>query len=151
MIVIAGHWEIGYKAPVMEAYEWAFPLRDFGVTEWAMCPVSGVRNPDKQVNLKEFPNYKEMLDYYSDLQRVYLEPRNNKYNPETVWLHDFEHPDDCIYIFGSAHKNPTIGTLRDEDVVVSIKTKLDNGVLWSNQCVTVLLYDRMIRYGSNNT
>jgi hypothetical protein len=145
MIIVAGHWEIGYYAPIMESYHWAFPLRDFGVKEWLMCPVSGVKNPDPQVNLKEYPDYASMFEDYPDIPRVFLEPRTKHYNPDTIWLHDFKHPEDVIYIFGSAHYNPSIKYKRDQDAVVSIKSMIDSGVPWSNQCMMVVLYDRMIK------
>lgn len=145
MIAVAGHWEIGYYAPIMEVYHWAFPLRDFGVKEWFMCPVSGIKNPEQQVNLTEFPDYAAIFEKYPDIPRVFLEPRTNHQNPETIWLHDFEHPKDCIYVFGSAHFNPSLGHKREQDIVVSIKSMMDSGVPWSNQCMMVVLYDRMVK------
>lgn len=146
MVKIAGHWEIGYMTPIMEANFWNLILRDFEISEWYMVPVSGIRyNEQRNVNLTEFHTYDEMFEAEKSLKRVFLEPRTKHYNPDTIWLHDFEHPEDCLYIFGSAHYNPTLSHKRDEDVVVSIKTIQDKGVLWSNQCLAVLLYDRMVK------
>ena len=145
MIKIAGHWEIDYMVPLVESYFWSWPIRDFGLAEWLMCPVSGIKNPEKRVNLTEFPDYKTMLSSCADLQRVFLEPRTNHQNPDTIWLHDFEHPKDCVYVFGSNHYNPTLSNKREQDVVVSIKTVQDKGVIWANQCMLLVLYDRMIK------
>lgn len=151
MIVVAGQWEIGYNAPLMEVYQWSLPLRDFGISEWLMTPQSGITNREHQVTLKEFENYDDMLSSYEELPRVFLEPRTRHYNPDTTWLHEFEHPKDCIYVFGSAHYNPTLKYKRKNDHIVTIKTKQDKGVLWSPQCAVVLLYDRFLKeqYGSN--
>lgn len=146
MIKIAGHWEIGYMTPIIEGYLWSLLLRDFGVKEWLMFPVSGINNNEqKRVELKEFHTLRDILKECGDLQRVYIEPRTNHYNPETIWLDEFEHPEDCVYIFGSAHFNPTIGNLRDGDKVVSIRTIHNRGVLWANQCVAIVLYDRLMK------
>jgi hypothetical protein len=146
MIAVAGHWEIGYMTPIMEAHFWNLVLRDFGVSKWFMCPVTGIRhNEVNTVDLIEMENFHMILDECKGLPRVFVEPRTRHSNPETTWLHDFTHPADCIYVFGSAHKNPTIGHERDQDKVVSIKTHQDKGVLWSNQCLALILYDRMVK------
>jgi len=143
-VKVAGHWEIGYMAPIMEANHWNLVCRDFGVDEWLMTPVSGIRNNEAHnIELCEFADYPSMLDSCGDLTRIFIEPRTEHQNPNTIWLHDFEHPKDCVYIFGSAHYNPTITHKHEEDKIVSIKTLHDKGVLWSNQCLLVVLYDRM--------
>jgi hypothetical protein len=143
---IAGHWEIGYNTPYIEANYWNLALRDFEVGEWLMTPVSGIfRNDQEQVRLIEFNSYEEMLGSCEELPRIFLEPRTSKFNPETVWLHDFTHPKECVYVFGSAHYNPTLNFKREGDEVVTVKTKQDKGVLWSHQVVAIILYDRMIK------
>jgi hypothetical protein len=145
MIAVVGHWEIGYCTPIMEASYWNFVLRDFGVSDWRMTPVSGVRHNEQQkVTLTEFHSYNEALEG-CQLHRVFIEPRTRRFNPVTTWLHEYEHPDDCIYIFGSTHRNPTLGRVREEDDVVSIKSKLDSGIPWASHCLMVVLYDRMVK------
>lgn len=145
VVKVAGHWEIGYHAPITEVYYWGFVLREFRVEDWLMAPVSGIKNPEERgVNLTEFPDYDSMLESCGDLTRVFLEPRTRHQNPDTIWLHEFEHPENCVYIFGSAHCNPTIRHKREGDYVVSIKTPREGSVLWSNQCLALTLYDRMI-------
>lgn len=148
MIHVVGHWEIGYMTPIMEHYYWAFVLRDFEVKHWWMNPVSGIRNTEERlVKLRERHSYDEIFeDLDKNLLRVFIEPRTKHHNPNTTWLHDFEHPRDCVYIFGSAHYNPTLNYKRAQDMVVSIKTIKDVGGLWSNQCLAMVLYDRMIKW-----
>ena len=152
MVVIVGHWEYGYLLPMVEIPFWNLPLRDFEaeVDQWWMCPISGVHNGEQmRVPLFERKDYPQILDELDpSLPRVFIEPRTRRFNPVTTWLHDFEHPKDCVYIFGSAHKNPTIGNKREKDEVVSIKTINDDGVLWSNQCLVIVLYDRIMKDGS---
>jgi hypothetical protein len=146
MVVVAGHWEIGYNTPIIESNYWDFPIKDFGVIDWMMVPVSGIKNHQNQtVNLQEFNTYGEMLDSRPELPRVFIEPRTKHQNPDTIWLHDFTHPTDCIYIMGSAHYNPTLYHKREGDTVVTIKTEHDRGTLWAHQCVTIVLYDRLVK------
>lgn len=145
MSTVLGMWEIGYHAPVSEQYYWSLPLRDFGITEWNMVPVSGIKNAETKVQLNEWVGYEAFFEEHPDLKRVFLEPRTDHQNPATVWLHDFDHPEDCVYVFGSAHYNPTIAHCREGDSVVSIKSENDKGVFWADQCACIVLYDRMVK------
>ena len=146
MIKVAGHWELGYMTPIQEQYYWSYPLRDFEIKDWLMTPVSGIQNQEHlNLNLIEYKDTQTMLHSCFELKRVFIEPRTAHQNPDTIWLHEYEHPENCVYVFGSAHFNPTLGHTREGDDVVSIKTKQDNGILWSNQCVALVLYDRMVK------
>lgn len=146
MVKVAGHWEIGYMTPIQEQYYWAWVLREFNVTEWLMHPVSGISNYAKQtLNLYEYPTLKEMLTSCEGLSRVFFEPKSPKESYDTVWLTDFEHPKDCVYVFGSAHLNPTLAYKRDWDTIVTIPTEQNKGSLWANQCLLLALYDRMVK------
>ena len=144
MTAVLAHWEWRDMVPMTEAPLWNLPLRDFGVVDWRMVPVSGIRNSERRVPLREFPSYEEALEV-DGLRRVFIEPRSTHETPETVWLHDFEHPKECVYIFGSAHYNPAVMHRREGDDVVSIKTVQDKGVLWSHQAAVIALYDRCNR------
>lgn len=144
MVSVLGHWEIGYMTPIMEEKYWSLVLRDFNVNEMNMVPISGIKQKEISVKLNEYHNYDDALNNIDKkLVRVFIEPRTKHYNPNTIWLHEFEHPENCLYIFGSAHYNPTIS--QKDPIVVSIKTKDDKGVLWSNQCLSLVLYDRMLK------
>lgn len=143
MICVLGAWDIGYHAPITEQYYWGFPLRDFDVAEWHMSPVSGIRNREHEVQLTEWPHYDDFFAAHPELVRVFLEPRTKHQNADTVWLHDFKHPDECVYVFGSAHYNPTLKHRREGDFVVSVKTARDNGVMWGDQVMCITLYDRL--------
>jgi len=151
MVIVVGHWEIGYNSPIIEAYQWEYPLLEWKVDEWLMCPVSGMKIVNKNLTLKEFNTYEDMLESFPDMIRVFMEPRTRHQNPETTWLDDFKHPEDVIYIFGSAHLNPTLKNKREQDTIVSIKTEIDSGGLWPSQCLCLVLDDRRRKNGSNNT
>lgn len=146
MVKVLGHWEIGYMTPIQEQYYWSWVLREFHIQEWLMVPVSGIRHyQEGHVHLKEFKDFKEALDSCDTLQRVFLEPRTSHQNPETDWLHEFNHPEHCVYVFGSAHFNPALANVREQDSVVSVRTLDNRGSLWANQALAITLYDRMVK------
>lgn len=148
MIIIAGHWELSYMTPIQEAFYWNFVLRDFEVKRWMMTPVSGIRHAQEStVELLEYPTTDDMLNAFPELPRIFFEPRTDHQNPDTIWLHEFEHPENCIYIFGSGAINPTMasGNVRSQDKIVSIKTINDKGIFWGNQTMCIALYDRLLK------
>jgi len=153
MIKVAGHWELSWNTPIKEAELWNLPLRDFGVSEWYMWPVSGIKHNEWQrVNLYERDTMADILAETQDLLHVYIEPFNaafKQYIPHD--LRQFQHPEDVLYIFGSAHYNPvTYNTMREQDFMVNIPTKLNNGALWPHQCLVTILYDRIVKNDSRN-
>jgi hypothetical protein len=141
---VVGSWELGYSAPLTESYLWAWPLRDFGVVDWRMWPVSGIKCPEQQVSLTEYPTIDDALAGLTG-QRVYLEPSNGTFPLDPIWLHDFEHPEDAIYIFGSVYFNPTVGRLTENDLVVQMPTLHDTGVPFPHQICVAVLYDRLVK------
>ena len=147
MVKILGHWDIGHHAPITEQYYWFFGVRDFGITDWNMAPVSGIRNREHEVKLTEWDCYDSYFDANPDCVRVFVEPRTRHENPETVWLHDFEHPENCTYVFGAVGYNPTKRYRRDSDHLITVKTEQDKGVMWACQIMPIVLYDRMMKNG----
>ena len=134
MIKVAGVWELGWNTPLFEYDLWAFPLRDFGVDEWYMTPVSGIRKKW----ITELGSLEEAFTLNPDLTPVYLDEAG-----ETD-LQEFEHPTDTLYICGKAGYSPwrAHGATGKS---LKIKTVLDNGLLWPHQCVVLALYDRMVK------
>ena len=145
MIAVLGHWELGYHAPITEQYYWSFAMRDFEVDVWNMSPVSGVLNREREVELVEWATFDEYFEAHPDVIRVFLEPRTKHQNPDTIWLHDFTHPESCVYVFGAVGYNPTGRLAREQDSVVSVKTVQDKGVPWGHQIACIALYDRMVK------
>jgi hypothetical protein len=96
------------------------------------------------VNLHERPDFKAILAEVTDLTHVYVEPQNPKFPHDGVDLRDFEHPENVLYIFGSAHFNP-IAYKGKGDLSLTIPTARNNGVLWPHQCMVTLLYDRLVK------
>jgi hypothetical protein len=109
-----------------------------------MWPQSGVRNNERDVTLREYDSFHELLRSLPDLPRVYLEPEGH-HTARGQWLHEYNHPEDAIYIFGSAHFNPVLAGREPRDTVVTIKTVGDKGVLWPTQCLVTVLHDRLVK------
>lgn len=41
-IKVGGVWELNWNAPLQESWLWTFVLREFGITDWHMTPVTGI-------------------------------------------------------------------------------------------------------------
>jgi hypothetical protein len=153
MIVVAGHWELSWNTPIKEAELWNLPLRDFGIEEWYMWPVSGIKhNEHQRVHLYEREDLKTILEENPDIIHVYVEPEKKAYPGYTHHdLRTFSHPKDVMYIFGSAHYNPILyNFMREQDIIVKIPTAENAGALWPHQCLVTVLYDRIVKNGSTS-
>ena len=152
MIKVVGHWELDWNTnPEIESYLWNLPIRDFGIKDWYMWPITETRNREGRINLYERDNLKTILEENKDLTKVFVEPQNpvNKkafHNGES--LESFEHPKDVLYIFGSAHYSSTKHKT-DKDLSVVIPTIQNKGVLWPHQCLVTILYDRLVKRGKD--
>jgi hypothetical protein len=78
-------------------------------------------------------------------QRIFVEAAFPKAEPDHQFLPDFEHPEDAVYIFGSAHFNPCAYRKRAQDIALAIPTAGMKGVLWPHQCLVTIMYDRMVK------
>ena len=146
MIKVAGHWELSWNTPIKEAELWNFVLRDFEVEYWYMWPVSGIKhNEEQRVHLLERRDIKEILAENQNIVNVYVEPENPLFPHNGINLRDFKHPENVLYIFGSAHFNPILGNKKDKDLSLTIPTIRNNGVLWPHQCLAILLYDKLVK------
>jgi hypothetical protein len=145
-VSVAAHWEQSWNVPLSEATLWAWPLRDFGVSDWRMWPVSGIRCPEQRVELREYESMRELLPALpADREVVFIEPADQNFPVEDrVLLPDFDHPENAAYIFGSNHFNPTVAH-RTNEPVVTIPTVENSGVIWSHQCLVTVLYDRLVK------
>jgi len=131
-------WEFGYSAPLTEFDLWAFPLRDFGVDEWYMSPVSGIDK--KQVT--EAERIGDVLTVNPELTVVFVDEKG-----ETP-LSEFEHPEDALYVLGRANfsplanRNGVFGGVAHKYVSVRIETVEGKGLLWPHQAIAIVLHDR---------
>ena len=147
MTAVVGHWDLSWNTPIKEAELWALPLRDFGVTDWRMWPISGIRNAEPEVSLIERGSLEKALIGLESRPWVFLEPRQEVLGvAPTSSLVEFDHPEEPVYIFGSAHYNPVAtGHPRKGDAVVELPTVQNKGLLWPHQVLVAVLYDRMVK------
>lgn len=135
MIKVVGTWELGYNTPLIEYDLWAFPLRDFGVDEFIMSPISGI---DRKKFFKEEVDIPTVVKNNPDLVPIYLDEKG------TTLLQDFEHPDNALYILGKASYSPWIAG-GSVGISVKIPTSFNGGLLWPHQVICMTLYDRMMK------
>ncbi len=135
MVIVAAIWEQGLFDFKTELDLWHYPLRDLGVDEFAMTPISGL-NSNK---VKEFHNVQQLVEYYG-LPIII----GTEYGESL--LQDFKHPENALYLFNrtSGGELPV-----EADYTLKIQTPLDKGMLWGHQAASIILYDRFIKHGNN--
>lgn len=138
MIKICGHWERGYVAPFFEWNLWQYPMRDFGVKELIMCPITGI---DRKVI--EFKNIAEVIEANQDLTPVFIDEDGE------IWLEDFTHPENALYIAGKVGYSPYKSQTK-KVISVKVRTIQNKGLLWGHQAICIVLYDRMMKNGNNS-
>lgn len=144
MVVVAGTWELGWNTPIIEKDLWIYPLRDMGVDEFAMTPISGIS--DKKV--KEFSTIDDIINYYSELPLIIVDERGENN------LREFSHPENALYLLGKANYSPLISYF-SKGTSLKIETPDSdrrNGMLWPHQAISIVLYDKYIKsiYGIND-
>ncbi len=134
MVAIVGVWELGWNTPIKEVELWEYPLRDYGVDQFYMSPVSGIRTsyvqevPDMQAKLQELRD--------AGHQIVFVDERG------VEDLSTFAHPEQAAYVFGKASFSPMVAYKQPGDRSVIIRTKHNLATLWPHQAATLVLHDR---------
>jgi hypothetical protein len=142
VIKVAGYWEFGWLTPITEISMWIYMLKDFGVDEFYISPISGI----KSNKVIEKPSLKEVLNVNKNLSRVYLSEKGD------IPLRLFTHPEDALYITGKTSGiEPYINYGSEKDFYVKIETFNNIGGLWGHQATSIALYDRLIKNGSYNS
>lgn len=136
MIKVAGFWDLHWNTPIKEIDLWEYPLRDFGVDQHYMIPISGIDN--KKVHERQEIN--EVLDKNRDMTIIFCDERAN------TLLKDFEHPENALYVFGKANYSPFLNLAREGDLSLKIETvRPQGGLLWGHQAASIILYDRLMK------
>ena len=79
---------------------------------------------------------------------VLLAPPNGYYFKGQTSLSDFEHPEDCLYIFGSNHHHLSTDYLGDAQITDSVYIPTDgHAEMYSFVAAAVVFYDRMVGRG----
>jgi hypothetical protein len=79
----------------------------------------------------------------SDCVTVRVQPEHGRYVQGAQSLCDFEHPEDCVYVFGS-----DVGFVKDDDCDYSVFIPSHTAwTLFASQAGAVVLYDRLLKHG----
>ena len=134
-VKVAGMWELGWSAPITEYDLWEMMLRDFGVDEFYMSPVSGI-----QKQITEVPDITDAITANPTLTVVFVDEHAD------TPLKDFVHPKDVLYVFGKANCSVFLSMKREDDLAVRIETNSKSlGLLWPHQAAAIVLYDRLVK------
>lgn len=138
MIKVAGVWDFGWNTPIKEMELWEYPLKDYGVDEFIMSPVSGISN----IYVTEV----------ADLGLYINDHRNNGYTvvfldeKASTTLENFVHPsDNVLYVFGKAAFSAMTAYGQPADTALKIVTPNNMGNLWPHQAAVLVLNDRFIK------
>ena len=140
-VAVAGLWELGHNVPLSEAGLWDQPLRDFGVDEWHMSPVTGINVRERHPELTEHPTVEGMV--WSLRERFNLVWVTEDAEAE---LSEFEHPRYACYVFGKANWSPFLNLRQPDEDAVHIRTTMAAAGLWPHQCMTVVLWHRGLQW-----
>jgi len=132
-VKIVGHWERSWRSPIEEYEMWIHPIKEFGIDNFYMCPVTGI---DKSRCL-ERDNIDTVFTDNPDHVRVFVDEN------ATTLLQDFVHPENAIYVVGKTSYSPYTTHYREGiDQAVKIPSVNNSGGFWGEQALTMILYDR---------
>jgi len=133
IVKIASLWELGWNTPILEIDLWHFLLRDFGINQCYMVPISGI----KHKGVQERATIKDVIDENPSLQVIFCDERGEQN------LKDFIHPENALYIFGKTNFSPFLLEKRKQDISLYFETAMNIGTVWSHQAAGIILYDRL--------
>jgi len=136
MVSIAGVWEHGWNVPIIEVNQWQMLLREFGIKEFLMTPISGVKS--KWISLIEFENENDLLKYEKDKIKIFVDDRGE------AELSTFLHPKNALYIFGRSGMD-IFSHKKKEDLSLRINTPKNTALLFGVEACAIVLYDRFIK------
>jgi hypothetical protein len=136
-VKIAGHWETAWRSPLEEFNDWWHPLKEFGIDEFYMSPVTGIAKG----RVLEKASIDDVFRECEGLTRVYVDESS------TIELPDFVHPENALYIFGRTTFSPYLRHNQEGDLAVKIPTVVNQGGFWGHTAAAVLMYDRFLKGG----
>jgi len=137
-VKVVGHWELGWRSPINEFDVWIHPLKEFGLDEFYMVPVSGISKSRclEKTNLQEVFAETDQQNF----ERVFVDEN------ATVELPDFNHPTNALYVIGRTGFSPYMTEFREGiDHAVKIPSMVNNGGFWGEQAAIMILYDRFLK------
>ncbi len=122
----------------MEEYDdWIHPLKEFGIDEFWMSPVTGI----ELSRVHERRNLDEILAESQDFTVVYVD------ESATTDLTNFVHPENALYVLGKTGYSPYQTHKTENDLAVKVPTVTNQAGFWGEQAAILILYDRFQKGG----
>lgn len=137
MVTVIGIWEVGYTTEQMfiEDSVWKQTLSAYNVDRFIMVRSNGAEL-ERVSRPEQFDSMEEALATTTG-ERVFLTPRG------VEPLDSFDHPDDVVYIFGSAVDNlESYMTPNDHRIVINTPNKT---VMFGCACLPQVLFSRVFK------
>ena len=143
MITVVARWEDGYfgflNGRVTEWCYWEQVFISYGVDRVIFVPkLMDARKPEQYDTLDEaLANVSEPKVFFERAERA------RGIGREPIYLRDFQHPEDVVYIFGST---PTHNAkwVEEDDILVSIEIP-SKGDMFAITVAGIVLYDREVK------
>jgi hypothetical protein len=132
-VAAAGLWELGHNVPLSEAPLWEMVIRDFGVEEWHMSPVTGIANQ----RVTEWVEVEAMLAHQRKQRTIVFITEDGQFD-----LAELNHPLDVCYVTGRCNFSPFLNLVCPGDLSVRISTANNKALLWPHQCLAIALWHR---------
>jgi hypothetical protein len=142
-VCVGGYWEAGWDVPRLEYDRWQFMLKEFGVDELHMAPISGIMAGTTQTFLTEHQNLEALIVAARAAGKtvVFVD------EAAEISLPDFDHPADVLYLTGRTTLSVYAAYFSAEqgDVAVKVPTMVNQGGFWAHQAMALVLYDRYLK------
>jgi len=140
MISIIAKWEHGWFDTKVELAMWLQTMKAYGVKKLAMVPIR-----ESTGRAEQFLSMQKAIDKYNGVKKVFLEPIKNQVLTKHKFtsLSDYNHPKDCVYIFGnSGSGNAELAKTEDDIVYIPTPNDVD---LFGLVAFGMVMYDRSVK------
>ena len=142
MIIVITRWESGWfsfnQGQITEFSLWDQICKAYKVDRIIFIPKL------MRSTLEQYDRIEEALDRVVG-KKVFLERKNRaeEIGRKPIYLKDFHHPDDAVYIFGNSSTDNSRWAM-DGDIILSIKTP-SNVDMFGSTVLGIVLYDRQVK------
>ena len=136
---VAGLWEWGWNVPMKEIEQWEYMLKDYGVVNLYMSPITGIQDPFVKESASVEPVLTQAIT--DNLTIVYLDEKAT-----TTLDHTTTHPENVLYVFGRASHSPFTSyyDAGRGDLAWKIPFKREKPAgFWPHQACAIVLHERL--------
>jgi hypothetical protein len=126
-----------------EQDQWSWVFTNFGITDiWERNKLD-----DRDTKIYQESVAVDTTADLPDFPLVVMSPPDARFIPGTISLADFDHPDDCIYLFGANHDVLSDIYLGDREPDHAVYIQTVKGEMYSHAAAYVTLWDRYVKRG----